>query len=150
MEEIEKLISEQIIGRIGCHADDVTYVVPISYAYDGQFLYARTFEGKKLRMLRKNPRICFQVDDTLDLSNWKSVICWGIFEELTDRNDRNQAITILQDRRIPLISSQTMQLAQDFPFTTKDEDIKGIFFRIRIEEKTGMSEVNTDQSYYAT
>jgi hypothetical protein len=45
--EIEQLIHEQFIGRIGCHADDITYVVPISYAYDGEYIYGRTYEGPR-------------------------------------------------------------------------------------------------------
>jgi hypothetical protein len=51
--EIEQLLSKQLVGRIGCHADGVTYVVPISYAYDGEYVYARTFEGMKINMMRK-------------------------------------------------------------------------------------------------
>jgi len=26
------VISENIVGRLGCHADDKTYVIPVSYA----------------------------------------------------------------------------------------------------------------------
>ena len=37
-EEIETLLHNQIIGRIGCQFDNTTYVVPISYAYDGEFI----------------------------------------------------------------------------------------------------------------
>ena len=45
--EIESVLHGQIIGRIGCHIDNTTYVVPISYAYDGEFIYALTNEGLK-------------------------------------------------------------------------------------------------------
>ena len=44
-EQIESVISENIVCRLGCHADDKTYVVPVSYAYDGKYIYVRTFEG---------------------------------------------------------------------------------------------------------
>jgi hypothetical protein len=30
LEEIDELLHQQIIGRIGCHSDGVTYIVPIS------------------------------------------------------------------------------------------------------------------------
>ena len=42
-EEIETLLHTQIIGRIACHLDDKIYVVPISFVYDGEFVYALTF-----------------------------------------------------------------------------------------------------------
>ncbi len=39
-EEIEQLLSAQLVGRIGCHADGTTYVVPVSYGYqDFQSMY---------------------------------------------------------------------------------------------------------------
>jgi len=60
--EIEDLLHQQVIGRIGCHADDTTYVVPISYAYDGQYVYGHTREGMKLNLMRKNRNICFEID----------------------------------------------------------------------------------------
>ncbi len=149
-EQIEDLIHSQVVGRIGCHADDLTYVVPISYAYDGVCIYGRTFEGKKLNMLRKNPKVCFQVDNTRDLSNWQSAICWGEFEEIKEQAGRHLAIGLLQNRHIPLVHSQTMQLAQDSPFASDDDSIPGVLFRIRIQEKSGMAECSTEQYYYST
>ena len=47
-EEIDELLHQQIVGRIGCHSDGVTYIVPISYAYDGKYIYAHTLEGMKI------------------------------------------------------------------------------------------------------
>ena len=60
--QIEEVIKGQIVGRIGCHANGMTYVVPVSYAYDGDYIYVRTFEGLKLDMMRKNPKVCFEIE----------------------------------------------------------------------------------------
>ena len=60
--EIDDFLERELVGRIGCHADGVTYVVPIIYAYDGVAFHAHTIEGRKLRMMRTNPRVCFEVD----------------------------------------------------------------------------------------
>ena len=39
--QMKKWFAENTIGRLGCHADGRTYVVPISYAYDsGLFMPA--------------------------------------------------------------------------------------------------------------
>ena len=40
--QIEALLIDLPVGRIGCHADGVTYVVPVNYAYDGVNLYAHS------------------------------------------------------------------------------------------------------------
>jgi nitroimidazol reductase NimA-like FMN-containing flavoprotein (pyridoxamine 5'-phosphate oxidase superfamily) len=93
--EIENLLRQEITGRIGCHADDVTYVVPISYSMMAPIYMTRTFEGMKLNMMRKNPSVCFQVDHMQNMANWQSVIAWGKFEELTEKQLRNNALKTL-------------------------------------------------------
>src|SRR4051794_24266857 len=92
LNEIETLLYKQMVGRLGCHDKDVIYIVPISYAYDGKDIYCHTYEGKKMEIMRSNPNVCFQVDDMMDMGNWKSVLAWGNFEELTDTIQRNQAL----------------------------------------------------------
>jgi len=139
--EIESFLGEQLVGRIGCHVNDKTYVVPVSYAYDGRDILVHSLEGMKVDMMRKNPSVCFQVDDTRNLSEWKSVICWGKFEEIKDKKEMQQALQHLNNRIAPHMISQTMHMNPEYPFTSSDvEEIEGIFFRIRLKEKTGRFE----------
>ena len=84
-EEIEHLLVSEITGRIGCHADGRTYVVPITYVYESGHVYCHSAEGQKIRMMRKNPEVCFEVDRVEDIGNWKSVIATGQFQELGGR-----------------------------------------------------------------
>src|SRR5690606_16209254 len=119
--------------------------------YDGTYIYGHTFEGMKIDMMRKNPKVCFQADDTRDLSNWQSVVVWGEFEELLHEPERSRALQKLTERKLPLISSETMHLTSQWPF--KDEDvsqISGIVFRIRITEKTGRFEKSTEKHFFAS
>src|SRR5262245_38352434 len=140
-QEIESLIHREFIGRLGCHAEDVTYIVPISYAYDGEYIYGHTFEGMKINMMRKNPKICFQVDDMHDMANWQSVVAWGVFEELKNGPERDNAIGVLMRRTLPFIHSQTMHISPQWPFPANDPaTIEGIIFRVRLNDKTGRYE----------
>ena len=141
--QIEEVLNHQFIGRIGCHAAGITYVVPISYAYKDGCIYGRTIEGMKVAMMRKNPNICFEVDQMKDMANWKSVIAWGRFEELTEQKERDSALQCLIDRILPLISSETTHLTPEWPFPMNDiSRIEGIVFRIRLIKKTGRFESN--------
>lgn len=149
-QEIDELLHDELVGRIGCHAGDMTYVVPISYAYDGQFVYGHTFEGMKISLMRQNPHVCFQVDNTRNLANWKSVITWGEFEELEEEAARQNALRCLNARLLPVISSTTMRLAAAWPFTDEEEQTDGILFRIRLTEKTGRFERNNEHYSFAT
>src|ERR1700687_174618 len=121
-EEIESLLHGQLIGRIGCHWDNMTYIVPISYAYDGEFIYSLTHEGMKINMMRQNRQICFEVENIPDLANWQSVICWGEFEELPNSTERHQALEMLYDRHLPQITSATTKLSPMWPFRPNNID----------------------------
>ncbi|MEO6456227.1 MAG: pyridoxamine 5'-phosphate oxidase family protein, partial [Ginsengibacter sp.] len=137
-DEIEEVLKHQIIGRIGCFGEDRVYIVPTSYAYDGESIYCHTYEGLKIDMMRKNPRVCFEVDTMGNMANWQSVIAWGIYEELTNDGDRKIAIHNLYSRIVPEVASKTLKLSPQWPFPPDDiENIKGLFFRIRLHEKTG-------------
>jgi nitroimidazol reductase NimA-like FMN-containing flavoprotein (pyridoxamine 5'-phosphate oxidase superfamily) len=149
--EIESLIHREFIGRIGCHAEGITYVVPISYAYDGEYIYGHTYEGMKLNIMRKNPKICFEVDDLNNLANWQSAIAFGEFEELEKGKERDHAVHVLMDRTLPLVHSETMHLSPQWPFPLNDAaEVNGIIFRIRLTQKTGRYEKNSPEYIFAT
>jgi uncharacterized protein len=144
-------LKEQLVGRIGCHSDGVTYVVPVSYAYDDPYVYVHTYNGMKLDMMRKNGNVVFQVDNTKNLAYWRSVICWGVFEELFDNPLKEKAFRKLQERVLPILSSETMHIARDWPFPAENEETtNGVYFRIMITKKTGRFEKVVAEEFYAT
>lgn len=151
MQQIESLLYSEIVGRIGCHDENSTYIVPISYAYDGEYIYCHTREGKKLEMMRKNPRVCFEVDHEENMANWQSVIVWGTFEELKDVLLRAKALEQLHRRIYPMIPSETVRLSRDWPFRPDELNrIEGVTFRILAGEKTGRYEKTDDQPFFAS
>lgn len=148
--EVDEFLSKQIIGRIGCHADGVTYIVPVSYVFDGEYFYGHTTEGLKMDILRKNPAVCFEVDDIRRLDNWKSAICQGEFEEILGEKDRFEAMKKLNSRSFPGSTSRLMKLSELWPFNESNaHDLEGVFFRIRILEKTGRFETSETETFMA-
>jgi nitroimidazol reductase NimA-like FMN-containing flavoprotein (pyridoxamine 5'-phosphate oxidase superfamily) len=83
-DEIDAFLEAQVVGRIGVHADGTTYVVPVIYAYVDGALHVYTVEGQKVRMMREQPEVCFEVDeyDADGRGSWRSVIVQGRYEEL--------------------------------------------------------------------
>lgn len=141
MPEIERLLSEEVVGRIGCSNGQMVYIVPISYAYDGEYIYCHTHEGLKVDIMRNNPRVCFEVDHLQNMANWQSVVAHGTFEELVDEKLRKDALQRLHGRVLPLVSSETTHLSRDWPFPPAEfNKIAGVTFRVRLEEKTGRFE----------
>jgi len=99
-EQIESVFRGEVTGRIGCHAEGRTYIVPISYAYDGECVYAHSASGLKIRAMRANPTVCFEVEQIDDLANWRCVIAWGTYEELVD-SEADRAERRLAERLAP-------------------------------------------------
>jgi nitroimidazol reductase NimA-like FMN-containing flavoprotein (pyridoxamine 5'-phosphate oxidase superfamily) len=146
-EAIESMLHHQFIGRIGCHSNDMTYVVPVSYAYDGNYVYGHAEEGMKINMMRQNPKVCFEVDTMENMANWQSVITWGNYEEVIDKKEREEALKKLLNRELPILTSKTVQLTPNWPFHPKDlNSIEGIVFRIKLSIKTGRYESSDDLS----
>ena len=142
-EEIEELLNTQLIGRIGCHADGVTYIVPVNFVYENPYIYAHSAKGLKIDNMRKNPEVCFEVDEMKDMTNWKSVIVWGHYDELKNERDRYNAMKLFVDKLMHMKISETAVL----PETTEKRihprspgNIKPIIYRIIINEKTGRFE----------
>lgn len=141
-EQVESLLKSEVIGRIGCYADNKIYVVPVSYAYDGTYVYAHSKEGMKIHMMRKNPTVCFEVGRMENMANWQSVIATGTFEELSGQDSIMKGMKILVDRLRPLMTSETAQPSHGFS-GEHQHDVKGfhaVVFRIRLIEKTGRFE----------
>jgi hypothetical protein len=80
--ENEDLLGTEVVVRLGCHAEGRTYVVPVTYAYDGEALLVQFADGLKVRMMLQNPLVCVEIDHIDNLANGRSVIAWGRFEEL--------------------------------------------------------------------
>lgn len=141
--EVETLLNEEYIGRIGCHAGGRTYVVPVTYAYDGAAIYAHSADGLKLRMMRANPEVCFEVDHMDDMTNWRSVICWGRFEELMG-DQAKKGMAMLISRLLPVIASETVRLSGSMGVDEAHlADVRGrtaVVFRIVLSERTGRFE----------
>jgi nitroimidazol reductase NimA-like FMN-containing flavoprotein (pyridoxamine 5'-phosphate oxidase superfamily) len=143
-EQIEHLLHSEVVGRIGCHAENRTYVVPVNYVYDGECLYGHAAPGMKLEMMRANPEICFQVDHRTGLSDWQSVIAWGTFEELHG-DEATRATELLLDRLLPLLAGVGVPVTGDEARATLAPGTpveRLTIYRIRLRERTGRFETS--------
>lgn len=141
-EQINAVLFNEVVGRIGCYGEGRTYIVPITYVFDGEAVYARSAEGLKIRMMRANPNVCFQVDQRENLANWRSVIAWGVFEELQGKAALD-ALQILVARMLPLVTSETLRLPDDLSLAASKpvaDTPKNVIYRIRLVERTGRFE----------
>ena len=141
--QIDQVLNTQSIGRIGCHAKNKTYIVPVTYAYHDGHIYVHSKEGLKIKIMRDNPDVCFQVDSIENMTNWRSVIVWGKYQELKSDQDQQHGMKILMDRLTPFAISETVRPPQGQESTSADIQkgrLRAVAYRIAINEKTGRFE----------
>ena len=139
--QIQNILSSQAVGRLACTDGNQPYIVPVTYNYDGNYIYGQTNEGMKLQILRKNPNVCFEVDWMMDMRNWQSVIVYGKFEELEDAA-ANEARENLFESVYSLSTSSTIHAHQHAVTAQLDDTnrVKFVMYRIKIETVTGRFE----------
>jgi uncharacterized protein len=142
IDQMNSLLTSQALGRLACTDGKQPYIVPVTYTYDGHFIYGQTNEGTKLDILRKNPNVCFQVERMTDMRNWQSVIVYGQFEELENIKEAQKARDILFNRFYPLTTSRTVHSFGQETVEEADDNsrIKSVMYRIKIERMTGRFE----------
>ena len=148
-QQIDQVLHSEVVGRLGCHAHGRTYVVPIIYAYADGCIYGHSAEGMKLRMMRANPAVCFEVDHVASVTNWQSVIAWGRFEELHGAA-AERATHLLLDRITPLMGAPAGQpphpradIASKHPEAAEQQ--RPVVYRIVLTERTGRYEQQAEE-----
>lgn len=145
MIEIEEMRADEareVLGSINyAHLamarDNIPYVVPVHYAFDGDELYVYTTEGKKAEIIRVNPEICLQAEDVKDNEHWKSVMVTGTAEQITDEGARQKALDFIlkvNPRLTPAISIRWMD-------SWVRENIE-VIYRITPRSVTGRKTIN--------
>ena len=134
-----QVLQSEVVGRIGCYGDGRVYVVPVTYAFDGKFIYGHSKEGQKIHLMRKNPNVCFQVDRIENMAQWRSVVVWGKYEELKVE-DYEMGMKILKDRLTPLLISESVKPSHGMGPEVVVKQPKAIAFRISVQEITGRFE----------
>jgi nitroimidazol reductase NimA-like FMN-containing flavoprotein (pyridoxamine 5'-phosphate oxidase superfamily) len=115
-DEIEELLRTALVGRIACCAHGVDgsdgrpYVVPLSYGYDGESIYAHSGLGRKIRLMRAQPLVTFEVDRADASDRWRSVIADGVYEEILDPIVREHALAVIYPKPelLPNLSPETI------------------------------------------
>jgi nitroimidazol reductase NimA-like FMN-containing flavoprotein (pyridoxamine 5'-phosphate oxidase superfamily) len=140
--EMDLLLQKQLTGRIGCYADDTPYVVPINYVYKDGYIYGHSAAGKKIEILRKSPKVCFQVDDVENIMNWKSVIAWGTFQEITEREEMQKVMQEIIQHIMPSVTHVDGHPSHGITANESDigTSIELILYKIYLHKITGRFE----------
>ena len=105
-EVIDAIIRQCLVCRLGLSDGEEPYIVPLCFGYDGEALYFHSAsDGRKIDILRKNSRVCFEFDipegmrEAEEGCRWgikyRSVIGFGTAEIVDDQEDKKKALGII-------------------------------------------------------
>ena len=78
IDQIEDIIKQAKVCRLGLSDNGQPYVVPLHFGYDPPFLYFHGADkGRKLDILAANARVCFEFDELEKIKKHASACNWG-------------------------------------------------------------------------
>jgi nitroimidazol reductase NimA-like FMN-containing flavoprotein (pyridoxamine 5'-phosphate oxidase superfamily) len=134
--ECREILSRASSARLGCSLNDQPYVIPVGIACEADYIYVFATMGQKIKWMRSNPKVCVQIDEIKSQSDWVSVIANGEYQELPEpqfEHARAHARALLQNRHHWWLNAMAERRIR-----LRDEEIKPLFFRIRVSSVTGL------------
>jgi nitroimidazol reductase NimA-like FMN-containing flavoprotein (pyridoxamine 5'-phosphate oxidase superfamily) len=133
--ELEAIIERAGVCRLAVCQEGAPYVVPLCFGYEKRVLYFHSArEGRKLEILKKNPRVCFEMDIDWEVvrsgdhcnMRYRSVIGFGNATLLEDSVDKCNALDLI------------MRHYHQEPFAYPTDTLKRTaIIKVEIEEMTG-------------
>ena len=102
--QIDEIIRGSLVCRVAMARDNVPYIVPMSFGYDGVAIYFHTAPaGKKIEHFEANPQVCFEFERNVELRrdpqiackwsfNFESVIGYGTISEMVEPAQKEHAL----------------------------------------------------------
>jgi nitroimidazol reductase NimA-like FMN-containing flavoprotein (pyridoxamine 5'-phosphate oxidase superfamily) len=139
--EIENVLQSQSICRLACNDIKFPYLIPLSYFYDGKYIYCQSQHGKKIELMQKNPNVSILVDIIGSMRNYKSVIINGEYQALNGI-EADAARELLFEQIFSLMTTTRIHYFehQESGKIDDSERIKVNMFRIKILSSTGRKE----------
>ena len=104
--ELRYVLQKALVCRIGMIDDGEPYVVPMNFGIGDNCLYLHSSpKGRKVAVMRKSPRVCFEMDTDVGMveaekpCDWsvryRSIIGTGTAVFLEDRQEKLDALTAI-------------------------------------------------------
>ncbi len=107
-EILHAILNGSTVCRVAMNDNGTPYLLPFNYGYKNGCIYIHTStEGKKLEILRKFPRVCFEIELKAEIirsetpCNWatryRSIIGYGTVEILADYEKKREGLQIIME-----------------------------------------------------
>lgn len=137
-EEIQKVLENNQLCRIALSDGDNPYVLPVNFGYrDNRLFIHSATEGKKLDIIKRNNKVCFEISDSISSittekacgfgTRYRSVIGTGRIKIVTDYRKKIQGLDAIM-----------YQHSKKNGWTYKESEVKKmVILEIEIESLSG-------------
>jgi hypothetical protein len=135
---LESVLRQAAICRLGLAENNSPYVVPLNFGYRANCLYLHSAgEGRKINILKKNNKVCFEAELEVELIPAEKACDWGMkyisvigfgkayFVESSE--EKREALNIILEH-----------YSEKPPFEYLEEDLNRVtVIKVKIESMTG-------------
>ncbi|MHC4321306.1 MAG: pyridoxamine 5'-phosphate oxidase family protein [Planctomycetota bacterium] len=112
-QEVEELLSNALVGRLGTCFNNIPYITPVNFVYDNNKIYFHSaHEGRKIENIKHNQQVCFEIDEIISIipgmrmpcgstTEYKSVIVFGDIRVVVDIDEKTVALNKLIEKYAP-------------------------------------------------
>ena len=134
---LNEIIGSAQICRLGLTDENAPYIVPLCFGHKDSILYFHSVaEGKKIEILKKNPNVCFELDQNIEVLKADKPCKWGMKYQSIIGYGKAIFIETLEEKceALKIIMSQYT----DDSFSIQDSAISSTtVFKVIIDKMTG-------------
>ncbi len=135
--DIEQILKQGQICRLGFVDNNVPYIVPLNYGYQDQALYFHSAkQGRKIDLIRANPLVCFEVDELIKIKKAANACDWGLSFKSVIGTGTAHLLTTLEEKKtgLDIIMAHYSDRSFDYPLEMIE---KTAVIKVTIQEMTG-------------
>ncbi len=135
--EIEKILKKSQICHIAMVDKDKPYIVPMNFGYKNKTLFFHSaLEGKKINLIKKNPNLCFEVDQVAQFKKAKIACDWSIEYKSVIGEGRAQLLHDPEEKREGLDIIMAQYSGRTFEYPSENLE-KTLVIKLVIDKMTG-------------
>ncbi len=136
---LHDVIRHAQVCRIALVDGDCPYIVPMNFGFDGTYLYFHAAkQGRKIDILRKNPNICVEFEQNVELVPGKKPCAYGFHYLTVICHGQTEFLDVLEEKRWALhqIITQYEPGWQRYSFN-EGEVASIVLFKVKIDDIFG-------------
>jgi nitroimidazol reductase NimA-like FMN-containing flavoprotein (pyridoxamine 5'-phosphate oxidase superfamily) len=135
--DIEEIIKNATVCRIGLSAEREPYVFPVNYGYhEGNLYFHSAQQGQKIEMMRKNPLVCFQMDTDVEIVPAEKACDWSVKYRSVIGFGKAEFLHSFEEKKCALKTIMSQYSDQEYIFT-EESLVSACVVCVQIEKMTG-------------